>query len=93
MKKKMRKKEGQGCFKATKKFKRRVPIPQIRYVKKYWSNLYKLSLFGYGIVFVPITNMIYFYSIEENGTVCIKFWYAATIQEIISGNIIPFFED
>jgi len=94
MKKKDEIKKEQKCFKATKKVKRRIPPPQLKYVKKYFNKLYKTSLFGYGIVIIPITNMVYFYTkLNENGKECIKFWYATSIQEVISGDFVTFFLD
>ena len=78
------------CWTATKKFKRRVPIPQIKFLKKHWSKLrFKGKIFGYGFVVVPITNMVYFYSESKvDGRLNRKLWYAATIKEIITGDML-----
>ena len=84
--------ETEVCWIATKKFKRRIPLPQIKYLKKYWSKLpYKGKLFGYGFVVVPITNMVYFYSeYKEKDILYRKFWYASTIKDIVTGDILTF---
>jgi hypothetical protein len=80
------------CWESTKKFRRKIPKPQVRYLKKYWNHLFKGNVFGYGFVIIPSTKMVYFYSekIKDN-KLYRKFWYASTINEIISGNFAELF--
>lgn len=82
------------CWECTKKFRRKIPPPQIRYLKKYWNKLLiKGNAFGYGFIVIPITNMVYFYSERTVKTKLYrKFWYASTINEIITGNFATAFE-
>jgi len=76
------------CWEATKKFQRRIPPPQVKYLKRNWDKLsLKGNVFGYGFIVIPITNMVYFYSErKEQNKLYRKFWYASTIKEILTGD-------
>jgi len=76
------------CWEATKKFRRKIPPPQIRYLKRNWNKLnLKGSYFGYGFILIPITNMVYFYSEKkQKNKLYRKFWYASSIQGILTGD-------
>lgn len=84
---------GDVCWEFTKKFRRKIPPPQIRYLKKYWNKLLiKGDAFGHGFIVILNTRMVYFYSERKVETKLYrKFWYASTISEIVTGNLATAF--
>lgn len=80
--------ETEVYWNATKRFKRRVPLAQIRYLKLNWKRLkFKGNAFGYGFIVIPITNMIYFFTEKKvKNRLDRKLVYATTIQGVVTGN-------